>query len=996
MRASLPAIPLVGRDAETSEIRELLEAARAGRGGARFLVGDSGTGKSRLMTYAVEQAARRGFAVGHGRAFEVETGIPYAPISDALLPLLRTMEPASVSVLTRGAEAELAAVLPALSRTAAVSPPDESPEQRARLLWTFGQFLGSLAARQPLLLIVEDVQWADASSIELLHYVGRQLGKLPVAALFSYNESERDRDSALRPAEQSLASLGVASSIRLKPLTEGETGELVRGMFGLDDATAHGFDALLYEVTRGNPLFVEQTLHSLVADGRLRCEDGRWVGWEMTSIDVPASVREIVEERLDRLGPDARSLAEIHAVIGTRADLDTLAALTEGGEPAVVAALEELCRARVVLESAEGAGRIVYDFAHPVLREALYSRLGLARARLLHGAVAEALERARGETAIEQPDELAFHFSRAGARGGEKAAVYLAAAGRRALARHAYREAASYLEAALERWTVAAHDRFGDLLAPLARARQRVGDYAGAIELWSRRRDAAARDGDSEAYADAELRIGLARRWSGSPDAALPHFAAGLERAAAESDGLRTRLHLGSGETLAELGRPDEAILHLRTAMDLAERAKDHRLQSRVHRALLLHHTWTGPPAAAREHGNRALELSARTGDHALAATAHWALAAMEGLTGHLDAMAGHVRECGAIAERIRSPLHQTWVAEVALEHLAATGRWDAAVAVGERGIAQARTFRQPTLLPRLLVWTAILHLSRGDHDRGRRYVEEAWRVSGAGRAEVGEGPLDIHTVVPAHTGMAALHLATGDLDSSIRYGMAGIAIADASGYIVWAIHRLLPIVGEACLLRRDLDGAREVSARLRDGSARMEHAAGIAWADTCDALLVHLGGELARSAAMLREVAERLDAVGLVPDAARARRQYAARLRDLGERDEALRQLRAIHETFLRMGAVAELQATREQIRELGVRPPAREASGSGAAGLTPREVEIVRLVANRRSNKAIGHALDISARTVSTHLSNIFRKLEIGSRGELAEVARNLDLTA
>jgi DNA-binding CsgD family transcriptional regulator/tetratricopeptide (TPR) repeat protein len=991
--SAMPTLPLVGREAEISEIRSLLDDAQGEQGRTLFLVGESGQGKTRLVRLATELASRRGWTVAEGRAYAVEAGVPYAPVSDAMLPLLRGMDASSLAVLTRGAEAELSVIVPALDPAPIRAGGQiEAPEARSRLLWTFGQLLSRIATRAPLLLVLEDLQWADPSTMELLHFVGRQLQSQRIAMLVSYNEAWRDGNPLLRRTEQSLIGMGSASVQRVDALDQDATARLVRETFDADEAAVRDFTGLLFAWTRGNPLFIELTLQALVDSGKLRQVDGRWSGWEMERIDVPASVRDVVRERLDRLSPAARSLAEIHAVVGMRAGYETLRRMGGGDEPSFVEGLEELCRARIMVEESQGEA-LVYDFAHPVLRETLYSELGLARSRLLHAAVAETLERLHGEGSTAHADELAFHFSRAGGVDvAEKAAKYLVVAGRNALSRHAYREAAEYLRRALETGDGTGAEPDDELITTLARARQRTGDYEGAIELWRRALDRAQVRRDSGAVAAAERRLGLAHHWSGRPAEALEHYAAGLAATGADGDaGLRARLHLARGESLMELGRPIHAVGELGAARRLAEQTDDAALLSRIHRALLLLHTWTGPPAAAREHGREALALSRRTGDEGLAATAHWALAAMEGLTGHLDAMAEHIGESERLAERIRSPLHQAWVAEVSLEHLAATGRWDAAVAVGERGIAQARVFRQPTLLPRLLVWTALLHLARGETERGRAYVEEAWRISGAGLRD--RAP-DVHTVVPAHTGMAAYHLAVGDYEESVRVGEAGVEIAYESGYTVWAIHRLLPTLGEAYLLKRDLEGARRVGDRLRRGSEQMEHPAGIAWADTCDALLVYLGGELARSAELLRGVAERMDEVGIVPDAARARRQYAARLRDLGERDEALRQLRMIHEVFLRLGAQPELHATREQIRELGARPPMREPSGAGVAGLTPREVEIVRLVASRRSNKAIGQALDISARTVSTHLSNIFRKLEVGSRGELAEVARKLDL--
>src|SRR4029079_10195744 len=157
----------------------------------------------------------------------------------------------------------------------------------------------------------------------------------------------------------------------------------------------------------------------------------------------------------------------------------------------------------------------------------------------------------------------------------------------------------------------------------------------------------------------------------------------------------------------------------------------------------------------------------------------------------------------------------------------------------------------------------------------------------------------------------------------------------------------------------------------------------GLAWADACDALVEMLHGDKQKAVSLLQGAVEALEAIPYVPDAARVRRQLARALAETGDREGATRELRRAHEVFAHLGAERELDGTREQLRELGARTPTR-ATTQGVAGLSGRELEIIRLVAARRSNKEIGAVLGISARTASTHLSNIFAKLGVESRGE------------
>ena len=440
--------------------------------------------------------------------YPVETGVPYALFSDALLPILRRIDSAALSVLTRGGSAELAhlfpALVPAQDRGGAAARGDPT-ELKARLFWNFAQFLGRLSAKQPLLLVLENLQWADAASLELLHFVARQIGGERILLVCTHNDADRDVNPTLRATEQSLAALGVAQVHRLQPLTREATDDLIHQVFRVERSATREFSALLFGWTRGNPFFIEETLKSLIESGQLHERDGAWLGWELDALQLPRSIREAVLARVDRLSPNARAVANLAAVIGTRATYEQIAAVSALAATELLAAIDELRRQRVLEESPDD-GSIAYDFTHPTLQDTIYGELGRARTRVLHATVAEALEAFYGAGAVDHAGELAFHFSRADARGlAPKAVKYLAAAGRDALAKHANREAASYLGSALsliESSAPADDPRTASrLVEDLARARQRLGEYDTARALLTRARsDAVAAAGSRVAW----------------------------------------------------------------------------------------------------------------------------------------------------------------------------------------------------------------------------------------------------------------------------------------------------------------------------------------------------------------------------------------------------------------------------------------------------------------------------------------------------------------
>src|SRR2546423_7145538 len=320
--------PLVGRAADVALLSRALDEAAKGSGRTVFVVGEGGIGKTRLDAAISQRAQKKGWAVVSGRAYPVETGVPYAVFSDALVPVLRAMDPSHLAILTRGGASEFAQMFPNLSPGSEKSHQStgaDPAELKARLLWNFTQFLGRLSAKQPLFIVLENLQWADASSLELLHFVARQIETQKIVLLGTYNEAERESNPILRSTEQSLLRLGSLTVQKLAPLQLADVEGLVQQTFDADKSSTRHFSALLYDWTRGNPFFVEETLKSLVDSGALTKRDGRWTGWEMETLQLPSTIRDVIKGRVDRLSSNARKLANLAAGIGGRAAHETLA-----------------------------------------------------------------------------------------------------------------------------------------------------------------------------------------------------------------------------------------------------------------------------------------------------------------------------------------------------------------------------------------------------------------------------------------------------------------------------------------------------------------------------------------------------------------------------------------------------------------------------------------------------------------------------------------------
>jgi class 3 adenylate cyclase/tetratricopeptide (TPR) repeat protein len=934
--ATIPGrVPLVGRDREIELLRSLLEQAEEGRGGTAFFRGPRGVGKSRLGQEATEYTKARGWTVLSGRAYPAERMIPFAPFSDALLPVLQNLDPKVLSELVPGGDDAIFSLFPSLGpATRRLQEADGQPgEPQARLFWHFASLVARLAEYRPLLLIIEDLDFADRSSIELFHFVARQGAGKPVYLIGQYTGTDPARKKELMAVEQSLVVANAATVFDLQPLSAAETDEFVRGALDIDGQDTRRLSGLIHQWTGGNPFFVTGTLRGLVDARVLTREGSAWRGLDQTEFGLPPSVRDQVLAWLGNLSPTAYETARLIAVVGTQIPYEVLLHLSENDGDRLSAALDELMRHQILVES-EQRFTLVYDFRHPLIRETLRSELSLVDRRRLHGHVASRLEAYYGEESTQHADELAYHFGQANpGEAGAKAIRYLAAAGYRALERYANKEAVEYLQEALDRMEASPQRERADatqiesaarVIGGLARGRRRLGDLQASVALGRRVLALAKAESTVRAVAKAQREIALTYMTGGRFEEAIEEFEHALESAKAAADlPLVIRTLLGQGFCYQAAGRGEAAEAAVRSALQLAEEFEQPDLIGRAHGALMRMHIWTGRLLEARSHAERALPLARASGDPTMEFWSQWAMGAMEGLIGNTAEMGRRIEAARVLAQAIGSPLLLLETAELEVEYSYARGEWDHALTIGDPAIALARSLDARTILPRLLVWMSMVRLGRGDLQIADEHTREAWDVSGAQAAVGAEGFSDVHTVVPAHIGRAAYHLARGDWGEAARTAEAGLAIADRTGYVVWAIHHVLPIIGEAAIHARNLPRAKEVGARMRREAEAVGHPMGLAWAEACDAVLTWLEGDARQGAVALRRGAEAMEGIPLVYESSRLRRQLAGRLAEIGDRDGALTELRRVHASFTRLGARPELEKTLGQFAELGVEPP-------------------------------------------------------------------------
>jgi tetratricopeptide (TPR) repeat protein len=441
----------VGRERELAQLDAALAEAIAGRGRLCLVAGEPGIGKTRLAERLAARAAARGATVTWGRCWEGEGAPAFWPWVQVIRALVRQGDAATLADRLGPGGPYVAQVVPevrALLPHLPAAPALDSEQVRFRLYDAVCAFLTSAAAEAPQLLVLDDLHWADRSSLLLLQFLVREIADARLLLLGTYRDVEVARDHPLGDALPRLRRERSVERILLRGLPDPEVHALLVALRG--DEVPEEFAHTISRETAGNPFFIMEILRHLIDEGIAHREGDRWVGRiEPSEIRLPESVREVIGRRLSRLGDACARLLTLAAVIGQEFGLDVLQRVSDLEEERILEVLEEALAAGIVGEVPRAIGR--YRFSHTLVRETLYGELrNLERVRL-HRRVAEVLDALHAGDADPHVAELAHHFLE-GLPGGDvdRAIAYATRAGDRANEQLAYAEAAAWYERALQ------------------------------------------------------------------------------------------------------------------------------------------------------------------------------------------------------------------------------------------------------------------------------------------------------------------------------------------------------------------------------------------------------------------------------------------------------------------------------------------------------------------------------------------------------------------
>jgi class 3 adenylate cyclase/ATP/maltotriose-dependent transcriptional regulator MalT len=998
-RKQRPDSLFVGRQSEMESLQTALDDALAERGGLVMLVGEPGIGKTRIAEELADHAAKRRAEVLWGRCYEESGAPPFWPWVQAIRSYCRDRDGEMLRAEMGAGIADIADIVPEVRQrlpdVPATARLDDPAQARFRLFDSIASFLRNICHRQPVVLIFDDLHWADAPSLRLLQFLAPEVADSRLLLVGTYRDVELSRQHPLSDALGALARLPRFRRLRLSGLSLDDVGRFVAAAAGAPPPQA--LVDSLHSETEGNPLFLKEIVRFLAQVGVLQSEltrsedrpehaSGRGLG-----IRIPEGVREVIGKRLNRLSQACNQMLSAASVIGREFALEVvLRLLDDRTEDDILEAIDEAVSAGIIEGAAGAPGH--YQFTHALIRETLYEELRTARRTSLHRRIGEVLEELHRTDLVPHLPQLAHHFCEAAHSSDiDKAIEYATRAGERADALLAYEEAVRFHESALHALELREpidEVRRCTLLMMLGEALRRANEFERALDTFQRAARSANAARSPETVARAALGFEQVYwRMGRRGDMTAVRFLEDALRGVAEDDlAFRARMVGALGRALLHSGNPEQATTCVEKAITMSRRLGEPAVLA-ANINILLEFPWN--PEATEErlaYATEMLRLAEQVDNAELLHLAHARRAVCFFELGDIAAVDAEIQEKRRIAETLfRQPVNLYVIAGFGVTRALLRGQ----LAEAERLIAKVLEFGERAQTD--FHGTVGIQMFTLRREQGRlrelgpavtRFVQQhaagsTWRPGLAviftelGREQAARAEFE--------------QLAANDFSGIARDGLWSTCIAylaEVCAYLGDALRAntlyrlLLPYAdrnivvadGVACFgsASRYLGMLGTIMARWEDAERHFEHA-------------------MAMNARM-----------GARPWLAHTQHDYAAMLfarGQTGDREKAATLMNDALATARELG----MRALEERIITRIGEPPERPRSAEAFPDeLTPREVAVLRLIAIGRSNSDIAIALSISLNTVATHVRSILAKTGCANRTEAAAYAMRCGLAS
>jgi class 3 adenylate cyclase/tetratricopeptide (TPR) repeat protein len=511
--------PFVGRDREARQLYSLLDGMRKGKGALALIAGEPGVGKTRLAEEIALEAKRRGYRTLVGRCYDTEAPAPYLPFVELLEAASKDVDRDTFRMALGDAAGEIAKVMPQLRHLYDDIPQGlelPSEQERRYLFNSIGEFVERAASVTPLVVILDDIHWADQPSLALLTSIARRLEGIPVVLLGTYRNMELDLHRPLARTLDELLRHRLAERITLKRMSEEGVRAMLTRLAGSPPPPE--LVTIIYNESDGNAFFVEELFRHLCEENGLLDDQGNWRSdVQLGEIEVPEGVRLVIGRRLERLDESALKVLTIAAALGRTFEYDLLLEVAGVDEDDLLEAIEQAQRLSLVAPLGSLPSETRYEFVHELIRQTLIGGMSLPRRQRLHLKVAEAMEKLYDASLAERATEILHHLYQAGEATSGRAIDLLLLAGTRAQESAAFEDSLRYFDEALALIDPSDRDTKARALVGVGHAQRSLSRIADAVATWSEALtiydELGATDELGQVGADMVLQLGWAGKW---------------------------------------------------------------------------------------------------------------------------------------------------------------------------------------------------------------------------------------------------------------------------------------------------------------------------------------------------------------------------------------------------------------------------------------------------------------------------------------------------
>ncbi len=829
-------IQLINRVEEMAVLRETVDGAVRGEGGVVFLYGEAGIGKTRLARELGAYAHSRGMQVLSGRCpalFRMDGVPPYILWNEVIRDYLETCTPEKLRKVIGYYPGEISKLVPEINqklRTIPQSLPISPEHERNRLFEAVLQFITNISKEAPLLVVLDDLQWTDQSSLLLLHYLARGVYKESLLLLGAYRDTYVDDRHPLSPVLTELNRERLLQSVPLKRLSLDDVSEMIKHVLKQDNVPRE-FCELVYEKTGGNPFFVEEVIKSLKEEGVIYREKNKWKIKDISRIEFPKTVRDVIKKRLSRLGDESQKVLTLASFVGKDFTFEALSGVTGVEEDKLLEIMEKLLKTGLFKHGVI-RGEDVCSFSDIIVRDVVHEEVSPFRRKKFHGVVGRALEKVYTKNIDEHLGELAFHFLESGDK--EKALDYFLKAGEKAQKVYAPEEAFSYLQHALE----LLEEKEGNLeekarvIERLGDLKWQMGDVDAGMEYLNKSLAIWNQLGDRKNVARLHVRMAQTFwMWSSDKEKASENHRLALEILEKEPESVElASLYEDICHMLWRTGESAEALPWGQKAFELAERLGDPEVLARCYNDLGVLSLKSGEFEEATEYFEQGLKTALENNSTGWALTLYNNLSELYWSAGEFQKGFETAKKGTELARKVGALGNLTWTGSLLAMYYSYMGELQKAISTLEDFLALDKRTKFSAHISYVMLGLGECYYRLGEWDKGLHYLMESRHIA----KKTGEYQASgVATLL-----LGELFMEMEDYVEAEKYFNESSSIGEKAGEKHYQLTEGFPALTKLYLKKGEIEKAKELVEKIYEYATKTESKLGIPYAEMLKAML--------------------------------------------------------------------------------------------------------------------------------------------------------------